>query len=198
MFNSDGWKTTTTKDRLNRFCPLPYSITQDNGNWYITQDDWQGPRLCVFKDGMVITASGKITHAGKIGTEDKRILAIRRKVAKYAKAFVTALEAGKVPQPSDGDCWYCCLRVTSPEKDKDKALGEVLGDPSDHILNHMKQSYFVPSLLIRAMEKAGVGPGYFWNLQAHWEGKRPLSKWEVKQFACWIRRYCYAQLGLVR
>ena len=198
VLDTGSWQTMTTRDRLNRYMPAPFSIVQDKGIWYVHQDGWQGPRLCVFKDGLTITHASKILHGGKIGQTDKKVAALRRKVAKYAKAFITALQAGKVPAPSNGDCWHCLMTVTSPEADKGKRLGEAGGGKGDHILSHIKENYFVPSLLTRAMEKAGCGPAWLWGLQAKWEGKRDLDKWHLSQFARWIRRYCYEQLELAR
>lgn len=198
VLNSGGWKTPTTKDRLNRFMPEPYHIIQEKGLWYVYLRDWQGKRLCIFRDGMVITGTGKILHAGKIGAEDKKLLSLRSKVSKYAAAFVAALQSGDVPKPSSGDCWYCSLSVTSPEKDKGKTLGEACSKDCGHIISHIEESYFVPSLLIRAMEKVGAGPGWYWDLQAKWEGKRALDKWHLSKYRRWIKRYCFSQLGLVR
>jgi len=48
ILSSGGWKTSTTKDRINSF--LPYKIIQIKGNWYISIE---GNRE-LFYDGITI------------------------------------------------------------------------------------------------------------------------------------------------
>lgn len=60
--NSGGWRTVTTKDRLNRYAPC--LVYQHKFNWYVvgrapgsTAWDWDNPQP--FEDGMRVDADGK-------------------------------------------------------------------------------------------------------------------------------------------
>ena len=68
---------------------------------------------------------------------------------KYVDGFIEALLNCEIKAPSSGDCWYCLL------KDKE---GKTLGDlgNSDHIINHFKEKYYVPSLLVNATKEFSV------------------------------------------
>jgi len=57
--NSGGYRTVTTKDRMNRFLPLGYRIVQRNFNWILQvletldgESQWNNQEL--FYDGMQI------------------------------------------------------------------------------------------------------------------------------------------------
>ena len=55
ILNSGGWKTTTTKDRINTFLK-GLSIYQKNYNWYIVKNyDWNNP--ISFYDGITFNSS---------------------------------------------------------------------------------------------------------------------------------------------
>jgi hypothetical protein len=43
-----GWKTRTTKERLNGLSDV--TILQKNGNWYLNGNFWQGEPICVSDD----------------------------------------------------------------------------------------------------------------------------------------------------
>lgn len=50
VLDSAGWKTSTTKDRLNRYTPNSVSIHQRDGVWYVKVNGKEQE----FRDGMVI------------------------------------------------------------------------------------------------------------------------------------------------
>lgn len=59
--DSGGWKTPTTKHRLNGCLPYPFGVTQEKGHWYIDQYYYatNGEGRCriragEFSDGMTI------------------------------------------------------------------------------------------------------------------------------------------------
>lgn len=45
--NSGGWRTVTTKERMNRWTPSGFSIYQKKWNWYITTPEGTFP----YEDG---------------------------------------------------------------------------------------------------------------------------------------------------
>ncbi len=90
--------------------------------------------------GTMFPKGGKVTNPTK------------GQIRQYAEKFIKALKAGEVPLPSGGDCWFCLMG-----NDEGKTWGEVSGDTS-HLVEHIEEDYFVPSLLVRAVEKHGPTP----------------------------------------
>lgn len=131
---SGGWRTSTTKERMSNYGPA--RVHQSKGVWYCGDT--------VYADGITFREDGTVTGQGE---SPKREIKLRGQVQRYARKYVEALRAGKVPAPSAGDCWYCALRTV----DKGQPMGEAFQDQS-HILGHIKENYFVPSMLARALE----------------------------------------------
>jgi hypothetical protein len=70
---------------------------------------------------------------------EKQMKAIKKQAREYARGYVEALKAGAVDMPSGGDCWGCLGMIPS----------------SSHIADHIKERYYVPSLLVNAGRAAG-------------------------------------------
>lgn len=194
MLNSGGWQTPTTKARLNEHL-FGWAIWQDTGIWYLggatrafAQTAPLASSIHVFADGITIHPDGYVTHAGD---PPEHILALRKQIRSYAKAYVKALRAGDVPKPGDSDCWGC-LMVTKGNK-------HPLGG-KNHILNHISDKYYVPSLLVNAMKAFDASPiayhevAYAWSKQPG-EGLAIDFIWAQIEKA--IRRWCYRECGLV-
>lgn len=49
--SSCGWKTDSTKERINRYLPPENRLIQEDGDWYVTRE--KGDRV-EFRDNMVI------------------------------------------------------------------------------------------------------------------------------------------------
>lgn len=146
-----GWKTVTTKARLNEFLPHGFRISQARGVWYWYQGaEWNSPRV-VFSDGDSISSDGKLSTQAK-PAEEKRQLAFRRQVNKFAALCESKLP---LPMPSAGDCFYCQMTV-SEGSDKGKSLGDASKDFS-HLKLHMDEGYVVPSMVLAALKEAGCG-----------------------------------------
>lgn len=133
--DSGGWRTVTTKERINRYTPA--GISQRGGVWYMADGS-------LFYDGMTIKADGTPVKPRKTAAYEKRLKTIKKQAKEYARAYVKALQAGAVDYPNGGDCWYCLMF------DKGNA-----GASADHIRQHIKERYFVPSLLVNAGRAAG-------------------------------------------
>jgi hypothetical protein len=144
QLNSGGWKTMTTKDRMNCYLPRGVTVFSERGIWYVTTPK----RTAVYRDGMVIKKNGAAAGAGSELTK-KSENALKQKVRAFAKAFIQALKDGKVGAPGPSDCWGCLGLVTTMD-------GEVSKNP-DHLRQHVKDHYFVPSLLVTVLEVKGVG-----------------------------------------
>ena len=112
VLNSGGWRTPTTKDRINSALRHEYRISQDKGIWYI-----QGK---IFQDGLTIE-NGVITGTGEDRTKENK--KFKKKVSKYAQACADAIPIDK---PSPGDCWYCLMMT-----DDKRTLGDAMKDNPD-------------------------------------------------------------------
>lgn len=137
ILNSGGWLSATTKERINRYTNA--GISQRGGIWYMRDGS-------LFYDGMVIRADGTPVKPRATAKYEAKLRAIKKQAREYAKGFVAAIEAGNVAMPSAGDCWACLMR--GPK-------GQESFPGSGHIREHMRQKYYVPSLLVNAGRAAG-------------------------------------------
>jgi hypothetical protein len=159
--NSGGWLTVTTKDRMNRALgSRSVRIASDRGAWFIYRG-WQ-VKVCRYFDGITISESGEILNPRSESLEERIAFAeekMVRSINRYIDGYFEAMEAGKMELPSGGDCWDCSMIVDSGP-DKGKPLGDVK-DGSDHLLSHIKDRYYVPSLLWNAVRARGYGDPNF-------------------------------------
>ena len=150
--NSGGYRTYTTKERLNSLLPSGYHLYAEKGSWFLSGRQGDAPGVTyTFADGITIAASGKVTGAGNEANDAK----LRKQIHEYAKAYAATAMSGKLDKPSSGDCWHCSMHV-SEGADKGKSLGDAVKD-GDHLVGHMKERYFVPSMLVNAAKEQGNG-----------------------------------------
>jgi len=149
-----GWLTVTTKDRMNRALGMrPVHIGSDRGRWFIYNRTWE--KVCRYFDGIRISWSGEILNPRTESLEERLVLAeekMRKSIDRYIEGYFAAMEEGKMPLPSGGDCWDCSM-IVSDGPDKGKPLGDV--KEGDHLLSHIKERYYVPSLLWNAVRARG-------------------------------------------
>jgi hypothetical protein len=100
---------------------------------------------------MTIKANG--TVVGGIADNPKADKKLKAKVKAYAQACADAIP---LDNPSGGDCWYCAM-VTEDKK----TLGDAV--KSDHIDQHIKEGYIVPSLVAHALKECYNAPAAFWQ-----------------------------------
>lgn len=172
VLNSGGWRTVTTKERINLYSPV--RVYSEKRIWYVIPGN-----KTEFYDGIRIRNGKPVASPkGKQATNrtNQQLARINKFVTKYCKA----IDDKTLPMPSGGDCWGCCMVTSS---------GEVLGDVSmqDHLENHLKENYLVPSLLVNAIKEKGYNPAYV----NPWNGfrndtqtfKRALKDYLVKRLA---------------
>lgn len=150
QFDTAGWKTVTTKQRMNKFQNVA-RIWSDKGVWYVrVGTQWQDNTEPIpYADGLIVHSDGSVTGQGE---DPARMLKLKRKIKSFVSEYMEAFSAGNVPAPSNGDCFYCHM-VT----DEGRSLGEVNHDVS-HLESHITEKYFVPSLLVRAIKRFPVAP----------------------------------------
>jgi hypothetical protein len=137
-FTSCGWHTMTTKERINWFLPAGFHLYQERSVWYLSKHmDKSYP----FADGINITLDGEVSNYGADDSIDQAKKLIKR-IKAYVDGYIKALLNLELDQPSGGDCWICLMTDEN---------GKTMGG-TDHIESHMDESYYVPSLLMRAYE----------------------------------------------
>lgn len=205
--DSGGWRTVTTKARMNEFADWPGSqrynrIWSDRGVWYLGVND----RTVAFADGITIHRNGRITGEAE---DPKGIMRLKRQISRYAHAYINALMSGELPAPGAGDCWFCAMTITSPKKDKGKGLGEAYHD-TEHLTSHMQEKYYVPALLMRAVKRFPVSRVAEGVLAELWGGNNPMDAYPTIQKifgSSWgniareqlqrsLRRYITEQFGM--
>ncbi len=137
-----------------------------------TFQDWKADRY----------AGRKAEQALSNGPAPESTESLRKRVRAYAAGFEAAWIAGEIGAPGAGDCFFCSM--------VDTTTGEPITDHT-HVLSHLDEGYYVPSLLWHAIKSRGYAdPAFTW----HYWTRVPSSN----DVARAVRRYCYAQLGLVR
>ena len=133
-FNSGGYKTPTTKDRINNNQDQAY-IYQEKSVWYIkgrAEDE-----LIVFFDGIKFE-DGRCLNPKKSTAEHKRVLKDLARIKKYVEKIKTMDE---LPRPDGGDCLYCQMDNTSEYCARE----------------HLKEMYIHGSLIRNALRWRGYG-----------------------------------------
>lgn len=138
VLSSGGWRTATTKDRINNFGGV--RMYQTNGNWYIGD--------VKFQDGMTIKANGVIIGGAKDNPKSDKVF--KSRVGAFAHKCANAIP---LDPPGNGDCLYCHM-VT----DKNGTLGDATKN-NEHLISHIKESYIVPSLVYQALKEINAGDG---------------------------------------
>lgn len=176
--DTGGWRTVTTKDRINGYAPV--RLGQDKGVWEI---GFQGVTYA-FNEGMRLYPNGIVTGvASPEDMEHQKLL--RKKINRYAKDFTAALYAGEVEAPGPGDCFICQASMGG----------------GSHIEAHADESYFVPSLLVKALKTAGASRAATNDAYALMtnQPERLFSKdggFIREQIQRAIRKHCLRETGL--
>jgi hypothetical protein len=167
---------------------------QPTGEWtrFEAHPEWdyehtEMVKVCRFFDGITIAADGTVLNPPNDTKAERQALAeekMRKRITRYVGEYMKTLTNG-MPMPNAGDCWFCSMHV-SEGKDKGKALGEV--SHSDHLDAHMKERYYVPSLLWNAVRDRGYHDGgqtfmsMMLDFDAWKEGKMKVShEWNSTQ-----------------
>lgn len=144
--NSGGWRTVTTKDRLNKYTPSGWRVGSEKGMWNVSTPAGRFP----FRDGIVLKVStGKAVNAKPIDKAQKLYNAHKRKVKAYIDGYAKKLWSGEMEKPSAGDCLYCQLCAGNE--------GQIIGG-NEHLFSHIEEKYFVPSLILAAASIVPLSP----------------------------------------
>ena len=165
--DSGGWKSVTTKDRMNAFA-TGYAIFSGKGGWRVSRrGEWD--KTVAFYDGMILPdAIDNPSAADESERRDAEARALKKKIGAFAKLY-----ANGIPMPGPGDCWICMM----PDN-----------DDTTHLLSHIEEGYARGTLAVNAMRWAGYKDtqiGLFIN-----------SSFGNDQAVRSVRRYLQFKLGL--
>lgn len=155
ILNSGGFRTKTTKERLNDHI-RPY-VSQSNYRWYVGG--------VLFFDGIKIK-DGKVLNKSS-APKEKDARPIKKRIDKYCNLITK----DNLPIPNNGDCWYCLMF------DKE-------GRQTDHLNQHLKDGYLFGSILVNSMRETGYNDQqirYHYHLKLHDTFKRSVKKYLKKR-----------------
>lgn len=152
ILNSGGWRTKTTKDRINDYIDYAFTIIQRKSQWYLFNKDKQEIES-VFYDGITIDTIHHIIK--KPMKEDKTTSKYIKLIDTYCKKLSSNIDTKKdylknLVNNIGGDCLYCC--------NKEIKTGLPLGDITnnkEHLISHLQQKYFMGSLILNALADRG-------------------------------------------
>jgi hypothetical protein len=173
ILNSGGWKTATTKERINRFAPSCINLYQTGGQWYVSINGVKH----AYCDNMKIDKDGRILFGSTADYQKTR--RINKLLDKYIEKM---LKLPELPFPEDGDCFVC----------------RFAGSDSGCLEAHLEEKYVHGSLIWNAIAARGYGsPELVMQVRARsWNDKgKPSSKVHVARD---VRRFFRTKLGLVR
>ena len=164
VLNNGDWFTMTTKERINRFSNV--YVSQSNSIWFIGQ--------YLYQNGTKVKYNGVIVNPIKTDKTIKAVNKMKKRINKYADGFVKS--DYKNNPPSNGDCFYCIM-ITQDKK----TLGDAIKD-KDHLLNHLTEKYYVPSLMINALKDTGYkDPSFIIHMGLDSSIKRSIVKYMQKR-----------------
>jgi hypothetical protein len=131
--------------------------------------EWDERNRIPFYDGVVIDSEGytprlreKGPSPAKLRRHEAAVAKLKKRIDKYVDGFIAELKKGTMPMPSEGDCWYCSMfNATPPNTDATRLYkrgttvepGDTMGN--EHLLSHMEERYYVPSLAVNALRERG-------------------------------------------
>ncbi len=190
--NSGGYKSNTTKARVNALLPSGFPrLYQSKGVW-----NWAAPyregkpfaTVSTYQDGDTFGARGKLRPSPGKTKEAARIKELTARINLHAQRCADALP---LPMPSGGDDWFSALVVTEGP-DKGKPLGEATGN-TEHLESNMAEGYVVPSLVLTALDRTGAGNLIKSATFGQCPGYVDLARTYVKRA---VRRYMKARFGI--
>jgi hypothetical protein len=180
---SSGWRTPTTKDRINRVIEQRgYTVFSVAGVWYVAPNRREA--AVPFAEGLTLRADGTLTGAAE-AEDAKRSLTLRKSIKAYAKAYAAEFGAGRIDRPGPGDCVYCRLEASGTE-----------AIPNDHLEIHLADGYYVPSLLVTAARTCPDKlSSYASGFIEEWAATEDIGGTAQRQIESCIKAYLIRRLG---
>ena len=167
--DSGGWKTATTKARMNEYLPGNYRVYQEKYNWYVSN----GLESIPFYDGIVLPKAFK-----KGSKKSDRIVKKEKALTKQINKYIALLDDfEKLPLPGGGDCWFC-LFFDSDIKGGNRSQN------TSHLVGHLEDDYIMGSILVNSLRSMGHsddGIGYHLHSEPN-SYSRSMIKRALKKF----------------
>lgn len=173
--NSGGYRTITTKDRMNaalQTLSAGWRIWQEKGLWFVSG----GPKGTVpYYDGMVLPDALQKPEKGV------RLQHAEEKLLKQINSFLTkTMKAGvRLPVPDSGDCWKCAGVAAT-------------GKSPTCLQSHIQENYLHGRLIINAFRENGYSDTQINYLVYPTDPARA----DMKRLRGVLRRYLKKHLGL--
>jgi hypothetical protein len=149
-YNTGGWYTVTTKERINRWLPAGLRVWSEKGIWRLGG----AGIIARFRDGITITdGQGDLAYNVVGGAQlDDPDEPLRKALDRYVKLY-TDERLAELMQYADatgarGDCLYC--QMFDPD-----------GKQPDHLLDHIAEGYTMAWLAHRAVSASGYKPDVY-------------------------------------
>lgn len=158
VYDTGGWYTYTTKDRMNTYGPL--RVWSDGGVWYASTYA-ADHEPAVYADGMTASPSpdgyGWVVTGAGTHDDTTRARATRRAIRAYAALYASA-DRSALADAAGGDCFLCRETTTGA------MLGDAVGD-HEHLREHIREGYVMAHLLIAALRECGYREpaAMFWH-----------------------------------
>ncbi|MFX0210535.1 MAG: hypothetical protein ACFFDT_31435 [Candidatus Hodarchaeota archaeon] len=177
ILNSGGWRTPTTKERINRFCEnSSWQLIQEKSQWYLCVANSDVVEKYYFYDGMRLDSRGRLKGKKiEIQQAEKKVKEMKKKISQYVN-LIDKLE--KLPYPNNGDCWFCLLHGEDGQ-----SLGDFTKD-AEHLLSHLEEGYLHGAILVNSMREAGYQDrqiGFHYQLDSRYAFKNSLRKYLQKR-----------------
>jgi hypothetical protein len=172
VITSGGFRSNTTKAKINEYLPPSFPrVWADRGVWTIGGE--------TFMDGDTLTTRGTLLRKAGRTEEAKRIAKLTKQINAFAGVCADAVP---LPLPGAGDCLMCQM-----ERDGKQDAG------TGHLIEHMREGYAVPSLVLTALEATGYGD----TIKAATFGQMPSWVETARDYVRKaVRRYLKARFGI--
>jgi hypothetical protein len=179
ILNSGGWRTPTTKDRINAVLPQGVCIYQDRGIWYVRIGLWDSNsgKTIPFFDGIEIRDGILKNPKDRPVDDESEQQRLRALIRKYTAKVARQWDEAPM-QPRAGDCFICTAhsgRITKSSR-----------HPTyDCLVSHLEEGYVHGTLVYNAIKWAG------------YEDRQMPYVFGMKSIAVRaVRRFLKAQLGM--
>lgn len=148
--DTGGWRTVTTKDRLNSLLPAPLRVSSLDGVWTLSRGGNNPGIVSEVYDGMRFDRHGDMVTEVLVdsGRELKRL---KRDIGRYVKLYtddhVRELVDAAREHGTAGDCWGCAM------VNAETGRADVMG--TDHLFQHVAEGYTMASLMRNALKHVG-------------------------------------------
>jgi len=146
VLNTDGWRTLTTKERINWFLPHGIHLYQENFKWFLYIETDNGNKIQPFYDGIEITPTGEIVNPKVTIKQFKEQLKLSDQLNKLIKQYAKQITENNLEQIMQTSCPKCqTVLYYNPNKEEIR----------QHLLEHLRTNTFSTEILEQALISAG-------------------------------------------